>query len=193
MVHRVTLSFSTPGILKEIVFVLDTTSEIYNSIRYCTFSIITLVHDSIAILFVCLFGVYRPTRENFSLIRRRYHYRWRAANFLPMLSIHVHWAVRFFFSVPHILWHGTSVYDGHLRGPVTLTPIAERLAVELSLPVFYDLGLSRLGSDHPTFCLRGKRSNPLRHRCSMQYGNGNTKYIYLTSIRIVSKTFVLIQ
>ena len=27
------------------------------------------------------------------------------------------------------------VYTGHLRGPVTLTPIAERLAVELSLPV----------------------------------------------------------
>ena len=41
-----------------------------------------------------------------------------------------------FFSVPHlrILWHGTSVYNGHLRGPVTLTPIAARLAV-LSLPV----------------------------------------------------------
>ena len=29
----------------------------------------------------------------------------------------------------------TSVYNGHLRGPVTLTAIAERLAVELSLPV----------------------------------------------------------
>ena len=29
-----------------------------------------------------------------------------------------------------------SVYNGHLRGPVTLTLIAERLAVELSLPVF---------------------------------------------------------
>ena len=27
-------------------------------------------------------------------------------------------------------------FTGHLRGPVTLTPIAERLAVELSLPVF---------------------------------------------------------
>ena len=40
-----------------------------------------------------------------------------------------------FFSVPHLLWHGASVYNGHLRGPVTLTPIAERLAVELSLPV----------------------------------------------------------
>ena len=30
----------------------------------------------------------------------------------------------------------TSVYNGHLRGPVTLTPIAQRYAVELSLPVF---------------------------------------------------------
>ena len=30
----------------------------------------------------------------------------------------------------------TSVYNGHHRGPVTLTPIAERLAVELSLPVY---------------------------------------------------------
>ena len=37
-----------------------------------------------------------------------------------------------FFSVPHL--RGTSVYNGHLRGPVTLTPIAERLAGELSLP-----------------------------------------------------------
>ena len=41
-----------------------------------------------------------------------------------------------FLSVPHLLWHGASVYNGHLWGPVTLTPIAERLAVELSLPVF---------------------------------------------------------
>ena len=28
-----------------------------------------------------------------------------------------------------------AVYNGHLRGPVTLTPIAERFAMELSLPV----------------------------------------------------------
>ena len=28
------------------------------------------------------------------------------------------------------------IYNGHLRGPVKLSPIAERLAVELSLPVF---------------------------------------------------------
>ena len=36
----------------------------------------------------------------------------------------------------YLLWHGASVYNGHLRGPVTPTPIAERLAVDLSLPVF---------------------------------------------------------
>ena len=40
-----------------------------------------------------------------------------------------------FFSVPHLLWHQVFFYNGHLRGPVTLTPIAERMAVELSLPV----------------------------------------------------------
>ena len=31
---------------------------------------------------------------------------------------------------------GYSVYNGHIREPVTLTPSADRLAVELSLPVF---------------------------------------------------------
>ena len=34
-----------------------------------------------------------------------------------------HWG---FLIVPHLLWHGASVYNGHLRGPVILTPIAER-------------------------------------------------------------------
>ena len=39
------------------------------------------------------------------------------------------------FSVPHLLWHGASFYNGHLWWPMTLTLNAERLAVELSLPV----------------------------------------------------------
>ena len=40
----------------------------------------------------------------------------------------------------------TVVYNGHLRGLVSLTPLAKRLAVELALPIFtYDLGLWRLG------------------------------------------------
>ena len=41
-----------------------------------------------------------------------------------------------FFNVPQLLWHGPTVYNGHLQRPVTLTPVAERLAVELPLPVF---------------------------------------------------------
>ena len=61
--------------------------------------------------------------------------RWRASNFdlCSALMAIVQWG---FFSVPHLLWHGASVYNGHLRWPMILTPIAERLAVELSLPVF---------------------------------------------------------
>ena len=37
-----------------------------------------------------------------------------------------------YFSVPHLLWHEASVYNGHLRGPVALALIAERIAVEPS-------------------------------------------------------------
>ena len=36
----------------------------------------------------------------------------------------------------HTYCDSGTVYDSHLRGPVTLTPIAERLAVERSLHVF---------------------------------------------------------
>ena len=32
----------------------------------------------------------------------------------------------------HLLWHSASVFNGNLRGPVTLTLVAERLAGELS-------------------------------------------------------------
>ena len=46
------------------------------------------------------------------------------------------WSLSRFFSVPRLLWHKTSVHNGNLRGPVTLTPIAERLAVDPSLHVF---------------------------------------------------------
>ena len=40
-----------------------------------------------------------------------------------------------FSSMSHLLWHGASVYNGHLRGLVILTAYAERLAFRLSLPV----------------------------------------------------------
>ena len=66
---------------------------------------------------------------------------------------------RHFFSVLHLLLHEASVSNGHLRGPLTLTHIAERLEVKLSLTT--DLGLSRLGFEHTTFRLRGQRSTSL--------------------------------
>ena len=86
-----------------------------------------------ACLFVCLW-LFVPL-ENFSLKWRRHHCRWKAANFdlCSALMPIEEWG---FFSVPHLLWYGPTVYNGHLRGPVTLIPVAERLAVELSLPVF---------------------------------------------------------
>ena len=73
--------------------------------------------------------------ENFSIICRRHDYRWRAENFYLCSALMVieQWG---FFNVPHLLWYGPTLYNGHLRGPVTLTPVADRLAVELSLPVF---------------------------------------------------------
>ena len=75
--------------------------------------------------------------ENFSLKWRRHHYRWRDANF-ELCSAFMAIEQWGFFSVPHLLLHGASVYNNHLRGPVTLTPIAERLTVDLllHLPVF---------------------------------------------------------
>ena len=40
--------------------------------------------------------------------------------------------------------------------------VAKQLTVKLSLPVYNDLRLSRLGFEHPTFRLRAERSNRLR-------------------------------
>ena len=86
----------------------------------------------------CLFGVYHPTREFYTNIET-------SANF------DLRWTLML-FSVPHLLWHGTSVYNSHLRGPVTLSPITERLAVELSLSVFTTVAA---GNQTPNLPLAG--------------------------------------
>ena len=83
------------------------------------------------ILIVCL-EFFDPL-ENCSLIWRGHLCRAAIFELCSALMTIEQWV---FFSVPHLLWHGASVYNGHLRGPVTLTPIAERLTVELSLPAF---------------------------------------------------------
>ena len=97
--------------------------------------------------------------ENFSLIWRLHLYQWRAANFNQCSALMTmdKWG---FFSLPHLVWHGTSAYNGNLQGPVTLTLIADRFAVELLLPVFTSkVCRSRLGIEHLTSHWWGKRSN----------------------------------
>ena len=91
-------------------------------------------------LFVCLW--FFVPLDNFTLILKRHHFLWRVANFDLWSAIMAieQWG---YFSVPRQLWHGASVYNGHLRGPVTLTPIAERLSVK---PV-----LTRLRFELPNF------------------------------------------
>ena len=93
--------------------------------------------------------------ENFSLIWRRRHYRWRVSHFYldsAFMVIEQWW----FFSVPHLLWQGVSVYNGHLRGPVTLTPVAQRFADSGAVTTCFYLRLSRLGFEHPTFRMLDK-------------------------------------
>ena len=38
--------------------------------------------------------------------------------------------------MPQLLWQGASVYNGHLRRPLTFTCIADRLTVQLTQHVF---------------------------------------------------------
>ena len=118
-------------------------------------------------LFDCLFGVFVPL-ENFSLIWRLHHYRWRAAifNLCSALMAIEQWGL---FNVPHLLRHGPIVYNGHLRGPGALTPVAERLTVELTLPVFTSVAT---GNRPPISRMRGKRSTStpprrLKTECSV--------------------------
>ena len=85
-------------------------------------------------LFVCFWGCIVQL-DNFSLIWRRHHFRWKTTN-VDLCSAHMAIEQGGFFSVPRLLWHWVSIYNGHLRGPVTLTFIAKRLAVELPLPFF---------------------------------------------------------
>ena len=113
----------------------------YINKRYSSFISLHLClksQRSKCLILVKFFVCFLVPLENISLIWRRHHCRWWAGDFdqCSALMAIEQWG---FFSVPHLLWQGTSVYNGHLRGPVTLSPFAERLAVELLLPVFTTL------------------------------------------------------
>ena len=124
-------------------------------------SVDTWTGDVIMIcLFVCLW-FFIPL-ENFSLIWRC-HQRWMSANF-DLCSALMAFEQWWFFGVPYLLWHGASVYNGHLRGAVTLTNFRTFCSGAVTA-YFYDLGLSPLVFEHPTFRLLRERSSQLRQRC----------------------------
>ena len=111
-------------------------------------------------VWLCLFvfwGVNRPTRY---FLRRRHHYQWRAATFdlCSAFTAIEQWP---FFCMPHLLWHRTSNYDSQFRGRAYYLAFSSGAVTTF----FNGLGLSHQGFEHPTFCLRGERSNPPRLGC----------------------------
>ena len=104
-------------------------------------------HMKVTTFFVC-WGVF-VRLANFSLIWRRHHYRWRTANFdlCSALIASEQWG---FFSVPYLLWQGASVNNGHQRTLDTHTSCRAFSSGAVTI-CSYDLGLSRLGFEHPTF------------------------------------------
>ena len=76
------------------------------------------------------------------------YYQWRAQNFdlwLALMAI-VQWG---FISVPHLLWHGASVYNGHLQRSVTHTHTCYQEFISGAVTTcIYDLGLSQLRFAH---------------------------------------------
>ena len=81
-------------------------------------------------IFVCL-GFNDPLNI-FALACRRHDYRWRASNFLPMLGSSEGSLACHAYCDTGLLF----IMHGNFLGPMTLTSVAERLAVNMSLPVF---------------------------------------------------------
>ena len=67
-------------------------------------------------LFVCLF-VCHSTRQIFTYMETS-PLQVKYCKFWPELDTHFHWAVRV-LSVPHLLWHGTSLFNGPFQGAIT--------------------------------------------------------------------------
>ena len=70
----------------------------------------------------CLWFKISPTREFFTRMEKS-PLPVNGCWFWPMLGTHGHWAVRVFQCATPTVTNGSSVYNVHLRGPVTLTPV----------------------------------------------------------------------
>ena len=128
--------------------------------------------------FVCFVYVeFIVPLENFSLIWRRNHCRWWAANF-ELCSALMDFEQWGFFNVQHLLLHRPPLYNGHLRGSVTLTPVTERLAVELPLLVFTSQVCRDQGSN-PDLPHASECSTSTPPQRSVNFSCGNFKILQL--------------
>ena len=91
-----------------------------------------------------------------------------------------------FISMPHLLWHGSSVKNDHLRKPRDTHTSCRAFSCGAVTTSFYDLGLSRLGLKHPTFRLRGERTNSMRHRRGL---NTTLRFFNLLKSKVTWKIY----
>ena len=122
---------------------VESTFSSLSGCMFCTLSLWKINNKSMKCtvytrLFVCLEfffggGWFSHPRIFSSLCQ---HYQWRVTNFDLYLALRAieQWG---FFNIPHwhLQWHRQTLCNGHFQGSVTLTPIANHFAVELSLPV----------------------------------------------------------
>ena len=85
-------------------------------------------------LFACLFWDFSSHSRIFHSYMEKSPLSVKDWKFWPMFGTHGHWAVRVLKRATPTVTR-ESVYNGHLRGSVTFTSIAKKLAVELPLPV----------------------------------------------------------
>ena len=112
----------------------------------------------VSLFFLIVWG-FSSRSKNFSLIWRRYHYRWKAANF-DLCSALMATEQRGFFTYcdtghTFIIVASKDAWHSHLLPSVWQWNCHY---------LFLRLGSVRLGFQQPTFRLRDERSNPPRHR-----------------------------
>ena len=82
----------------------------------CKVRLMVFIVKYLCIWKFCLFGVFRPSRGFFTHMETS-PLLLKSSKFLPILITHIHIEQWEFFSVPHLLRHGTSVYNVPLRYP----------------------------------------------------------------------------
>ena len=104
---------------------------------------------------VCLFGVSLPL-ENVWL-----NFTSEGLQIFTTYTRHLSsWRSEFSYSLLRLLWHRSSVYNCHLRGPATLTPVIMKLHLSLLFKTFFFTFLWSLatGDGILIFRMRGERS-----------------------------------